>query len=155
MKIRIALVLLLFSVACGPSTKMTKAWVYPEYGPLQYDSVMALLLVQDSLIRRNGEDELVQQIRQVDAVAAYTILPESDLGDEDKVRAAVAKSGVEAIIVMRPMYDEHKGARHRFANCRLNRTLSRGAKAKNTWAPFENGSWWVGGSPYFRHRLRG
>jgi len=38
---------------------MTKAWVYPERGPLQFESVMALVLVQDSLIRRNGEDELV------------------------------------------------------------------------------------------------
>ena len=37
-----------------------------------------------------------------------TVLPESDLADEDKVRAAVVKSGVEAIIVMRPMYDEQE-----------------------------------------------
>ena len=87
---------------------MTKAWVYPERGPLQFESVMALVLVQDSLIRRNGEDVLVEEIRQADAVASYTLLPESDLADEDKVRAAVVKSGVEAIIVMRPMYDEQE-----------------------------------------------
>lgn len=48
------------------------------------------------------------QIRQADAVASYTVLPESDLADEDKVRAAVVKSGVEAIIVMRPVYDEQE-----------------------------------------------
>ena len=105
MRTRIAVVFLLVTCACA-STKMTKAWVYPERGPLQFESVMALVLVQDSLIRRNGEDVLVEEIRQADAVASYTLLPESDLADEDKVRAAVVKSGVEAIIVMRPMYDE-------------------------------------------------
>ena len=107
MRTRIAVVFLLVTCACA-STKMTKAWVYPERGPLQFESVMALVLVQDSLIRRNGEDVLVEQIRQIDAVASYTFLPESDLADEDKVRAAVEKSGVEAIIVMRPMYDEQE-----------------------------------------------
>ncbi len=107
MRTRIAVVFLLVTCACA-STKMTKAWVYPERGPLQFESVMALVLVQDSLIRRNGEDVLVEQIRQADAVASYTFLPESDLADEDKVRAAVVKSGVEAIIVMRPMYDEQE-----------------------------------------------
>ncbi len=59
MKTRLAVVFLLVMCACGPSTRMTKAWVYPERGPLQFESVMALVLVQDSLIRRNGEDELV------------------------------------------------------------------------------------------------
>ncbi len=107
MKTRLAVVFLLVTCACA-STKMTKAWVYPERGPLQFESVMALVLVQDSLIRRNGEDVLVEQIRQADAVASYTFLPESDLADEDKVRAAVVKSGVEAIIVMRPIYDEQE-----------------------------------------------
>lgn len=107
MRTRIAVVFLLVTCACA-STKMTKAWVYPERGPLQFESVMALVLVQDSLIRRNGEDVIVEQIRQADAVASYTFLPESDLADEDKVRAAVVKSGVEAIIVMRPMYDEQE-----------------------------------------------
>ena len=107
MRMRIAVVFLLVTCACA-STKMTKAWVYPERGPLQFESVMALVLVQDSLIRRNGEDVLVEEIRQADAVASYTLLPESDLADEDKVRAAVVKSGVEAIIVMRPMYDEQE-----------------------------------------------
>lgn len=107
MRTRIAVVFLLVTCACA-STKMTKAWVYPERGPLQFESVMALVLVQDSLIRRNGEDVIVEEIRQADAVASYTFLPESDLADEDKVRAAVVKSGVEAIIVMRPMYDEQE-----------------------------------------------
>ena len=107
MRTRIAVVFLLVTCACA-STKMTKAWVYPERGPLQFESVMALVLVQDSLIRRNGVDVLVEEIRQADAVASYTLLPESDLADEDKVRAAVVKSGVEAIIVMRPMYDEQE-----------------------------------------------
>ena len=87
---------------------MVKAWVYPEHGPLQFESVMALVLVQDSLVRRNGEDELVRQIRDAQAVASYTVLPEQELADEDRVREAVAGSGVEGIVVMRPVYDRNE-----------------------------------------------
>ena len=95
------LVMTPLSVGCA-STKMTKAWVYPEHGPLQYDNVMALVLVQDSLVRRSGEDEMVRQIRKAKAVASYTVLRDDEMHDEARVRQAVIDSGVDAIIVMRP-----------------------------------------------------
>lgn len=101
------LVMTPLSVGCA-STKMTKAWVYPEHGPLQYDNVMALVLVQDSLVRRSGEDEMVRQIRKAKAVASYTVLRDDEMQDEARVRQAVIDSGVDAIIVMRPVYDEQE-----------------------------------------------
>ncbi len=96
-------------VTCGcASTKMTKAWVYPERGPLEYNNIMAMVLVQDSLVRRSGEDELVYQIRKADAIASYTVLRDDEMQDENLVRKAVADSGVDAIVVMRPVYDEQE-----------------------------------------------
>lgn len=98
---------LLFSLGCA-STKMVKNWVYPETGPLQFENVMALVLVQDPLVRRTGEDELVRQIQRVRAVAAYTVLPDKELENDARVREAVASAGVDGIIVMRPVYDQQE-----------------------------------------------
>ena len=102
----VALVVLSSAVACGPSTKMVKAWVYPEHGPLHFDKVMTLVLVQNAFFRRNAEDEIVRQIRKTKAVPAYTVLPDEALGSEERVREAVAASGADGIVVMRLVYDE-------------------------------------------------
>ena len=95
------------SVECA-STKMTKNWVYPEHGPLDFENILAIVLVQDSLVRRSGEDELVRQIRKAKAIASYTLIPDQDMQDENRVRQAVTDSGVDAIIVMRPVFDEQE-----------------------------------------------
>lgn len=94
------------SLGCA-STTMTKNWVYPEHGPLDFGSVMAVVLVQDPLVRQRGENELVRQIRRAEAVASYTLMPSQDL-DEDQFKKAVVDSGVDAVIVMRPVSDEQE-----------------------------------------------
>ena len=68
------------------STKMTKNWVYPEHGPLEFDTILATALVQNSRVRRLGEDELVRQIRKAKAIACYTLIPDQDMQDENRVR---------------------------------------------------------------------
>jgi hypothetical protein len=88
------------------STKMVKNWVYPESGPIDFDKVMALVLVQDKFVRQAGEDEMVRQVRQAEAIPAYTVLPDRELENESRIREVVAASGVDGIIVMRPVYDQ-------------------------------------------------
>ena len=103
---RIALIGCLLAVGAGcASTKMVKNWVYPERGPIEFETVMVLVLSQDSLVRRNGEDELVKLIQRADVVPSYNVLHEQQLQSEDDVKKAVADSGVDGIIVMRPVYD--------------------------------------------------
>jgi hypothetical protein len=87
---------------------MVKNWVYPERGPLQFEKVMALVILQEKFERRAGEDEMVRQIKNVEAIAAYTVLPDRGLEDESLVRKAVTESGVDGIIVMRPVYDKNE-----------------------------------------------
>ena len=101
----VSILLLSFGPGCA-STKMVSAWRLPESGPLEYERIMAMVLVQDPSIRRAGEDALVEQIKEAQAVPSYTVLPERELSDENRVREAINGSGVEAIIVMRPTYDE-------------------------------------------------
>ena len=88
------------------STQMVKNWVYPERGPLKFDKLMALVLVQDKFVRQAGEEEMVQQIKKAEAIAAYTILPSEQLISESRLKEAVAASGVNGVVVMRPVYDQ-------------------------------------------------
>ena len=90
------------------STKMTSSWRLPETGPLEFEKVMALVLVQDASVRRVGEDELVRQIQRAEAIPSYRLVEEQDLKDEAKLREAVESSGVDAVVVLRPVYDENE-----------------------------------------------
>ena len=101
---------LLFIAAGCSSTSMTRSWRYPETGPLEFDSVMAVVLVQDPLLRRLAENALVRQIVAAEAVASYRSVPDEDLGDEAKVRERIAASGVDGVVVMRLVYDENEVA---------------------------------------------
>lgn len=107
LRLTLSAAVLIGGLSCT-STKMVKNWVYPETGPLQFEKVMALVLVQDPFVRRSGEDEMVRQIKRAEAVAAYTVLPDRELEDESRVRSAVAASGVDGIVVMRPVYDQQE-----------------------------------------------
>ncbi len=93
--VRLAILALVLPLYLGcASTKMTKNWVYPERGPLQFENILVMVLVQDSLVRRSGEDELVRQIRKAKAIASYTLIPDQDMQNENRVRQAVTDSGV-------------------------------------------------------------
>ena len=87
---------------------MVKNWVYPETGPLQFEKVMALVLVQDKFVRQSGDEEMVRQIKQADAIASYTVLSDRELANEAQLREVVAASGVDGVIVMRPVYDQQE-----------------------------------------------
>ena len=98
-------ILLLTSCA---STKVISSWKLPETGPLQFERIMAMVLVQDASVRRSGEAELVQQIRRANAVPSYSVLNEEQLANEAQVKRAVSESGVDGIVVMRPVYNEQE-----------------------------------------------
>ncbi len=102
----VSLAILFLLVGCA-STKMTKNWVYPEHGPLEFKKILAVVLVQDPLVRQRGENELVRQIRNAEAIASYTVMPSQNL-DENEFKQAVIDSGVDAVIIMRPVSDKQE-----------------------------------------------
>lgn len=109
MSLRSVVVLCLVLVTTGcASTQMTKNWVYPEHGPLDFDKVMALVLVQDPLVRQSGEEALVRRIQRAEAVASYEVLPYEKMEDVEEVERAVEASGVDAVVVMRPISDQEE-----------------------------------------------
>jgi hypothetical protein len=105
LRLTLPTIILLLGLGCA-STKMVKNWVYPETGPLEFEKVMALVLVQDKFVRQAGEEEMVRQIKRADAIASYTVLSDRELANENQLREVVATSGVDGVIVMRPVYDQ-------------------------------------------------
>ncbi len=72
--------------------------------------VAALVITSDDALRMSAEEALVRALapRQVQAVAAYRLIPKEELRDKEKAKAWFEKSGVQGAIVLRPVHLETK-----------------------------------------------
>lgn len=97
-------------LAMGCATTMIKtAWHNPEAKQPAYTKVLALAIADQSSNRRVMEDALTVEVAmhgQVRTVPAYTVLPDADIKDEAKIRAAIAKAGADGLVVMRMVSTE-------------------------------------------------
>ena len=99
---RKALTLLLLMGACAPNTEVINSWKDPNAQPRKFNKVLAVFMTKDVGMRRAGEDELVRKLGK-NAVASYTVLPESVTGDRAKAKAWIQKQGFDGLVIMRPL----------------------------------------------------
>jgi hypothetical protein len=95
----LAAVLLL--AGCASNTEMVNSWKEPGIAPVRFNKVLAVFISKDLGLRRAAEDELVKRLGN--AVAAYTVLPDSLLTDRDQAKAWVKQAGFDGAVVMRPV----------------------------------------------------
>ena len=92
---------------CAAST-FTTTWRDPAATPLEFrgHKVVAIVLLKDNAKRRLAEDRLAQQIavRGAEGRPLYSLLPGSDAGNKEELRAALESARVKGAIVMRPIY---------------------------------------------------
>lgn len=106
---RTALALSLFTLVGCASTTFTSTWKAPDaqpVGPLTGKKVIAFVLIRNApASRREAEDVLARQIslNGAEGVPGYTLVDESQAGNEAQARAAVEKSGAVGVVVMRPL----------------------------------------------------
>jgi hypothetical protein len=106
---RTALALGLFTLVGCATTTFTSTWKAPDaqpVGPLKGKKVIAFVLIRKApAARREGEDALARQIslNGAEGVAGYTLVDESQVGNEAQARAAVEQSGAVGVVVMRPL----------------------------------------------------
>ena len=106
---RAALALSLFTLVGCASTTFTSTWKAPDaqpVGPLKGKKVIAFVLIRNApASRREAEDVLARQIslNGAEGVPGYTLVDESQAGNEAQARAAVEKSGAVGVVVMRPL----------------------------------------------------
>ena len=109
-----------FCGLCGcTSTTVTTVWKSPDAGPVHFEKVLALVANASPGERRAGEEELARTIKSAPAAPAYTLVPDSDVADKDKIRADIQGHGFDGAIVIRlvatdqrttyvpPMYHEY------------------------------------------------
>jgi hypothetical protein len=92
---------LVFLVAGGCATELSTSWRDPTAGTLSFKKVAVLVLNSSPGDRRAQEDELVRQIKKTTAVPSYTFVPDSDLGDRERVKRLIGESGADGAVVLR------------------------------------------------------
>ena len=100
----IGIIIFIFFFPTGCSqTKVTSAWVDPEYRGDGIDNVFVVGLSKDGGLRRLFEDEFVTLFQQkgVQAKSSYRIIPDEKLHDEKKVAQMVKESDSDTILMTR------------------------------------------------------
>lgn len=89
----------LLLAACARSTEIVNTWHDPAVEQLHFTKVLAVCMCRDAGVRRTVEDRLAQRIKN--AVPAYTIIPDAELADVDKMKARVQQEGFDGAVVVR------------------------------------------------------
>jgi hypothetical protein len=96
MSIGLAVLLL---AGCAASTVTTR-WRDPTVKTLQFDRIAAVAISTDGPQRRLAEGEMARQMGPK-AVAATQIVGDTERGDPERVREALARAGVDGAVTMR------------------------------------------------------
>lgn len=102
---------ILTAAACA-TTSFQSTWKAPEVGPLNFGGakVAALVISGTKSFRLPAEDELARQITAQGAVgiAAYTLVPDDAIADQERSRALMEKAGVVGVVSMRVVSNQQR-----------------------------------------------
>jgi hypothetical protein len=87
--------------ACAASSKISDSWSDPAAGPIKFKKVVVFFFSEEEAIRRAAENELVRQIENTEAVASYTLIPETEFENLGKVEGRLKSGGFDGAIIMR------------------------------------------------------
>ena len=87
--------------ACAASSKISDSWSDPAAGPIKFKKVVVFFFSEEEAIRRAAENELVRQIDGAEAVASYTLIPETEFEDLGKVKSRLKSGGFDGAVIMR------------------------------------------------------
>lgn len=93
---------LLLLTSCSATT-MSAVWKDPNYQGEKLKKVLVVGVAKDDVIRRLFEDEFTARLKAhgTDAYPSYSIIPSTEMLDEDTVNAKIANLGMDAILVTR------------------------------------------------------
>ena len=90
-------------VACASTPKLTASWRDPQFSGPPPAKLMVLGISRSDVHRRVFEDGFANALRSagVGSIAAYTELPEQGVIPDERIQAAVKKSGADAVLTAR------------------------------------------------------
>ena len=95
---------------CSSNKMLVSQWTSPAYVSPSFRRILIGGVDGQTSIRRNFEDEFVNQLRTigVDAVASYRYIPEESRIDDAKLKQAAKEAGADALIGVRTINVEQK-----------------------------------------------
>jgi hypothetical protein len=100
------LVLALLAGCSTTTTTLESSWREPSAGPIRFEKVVVLAVMNESTVRRAVEDDIAQRVRG--GIAGHTIVPDSELDDPEKVKSRVLASGADGGILLRVIGKRHE-----------------------------------------------
>lgn len=89
------------ALAACTSTRVTETWKAPDAGPLHFQKVLALALVEDQSVRRIAEARLQASLRSVQAVQSHEVLDAEDLRDRERAKERLRQAGFDGVVALR------------------------------------------------------
>ncbi len=83
------------------ATSVVTVWKSAQPAPASFKNVLAMVTNTTPAQRRAGEDELVSQIKSAHAVASYTLIPDQDVRDKEKILATLQQHDFDGLVVLR------------------------------------------------------
>jgi hypothetical protein len=96
----VIIVILSVLVACA-STEIVESWRDRTAGPIGFKKVVVFFFGKDQAMRRKAEDELVRQIKGTQSVTSYSLIPEAEFKDLDKVWDRLKERAFDGAVIMR------------------------------------------------------
>ncbi len=96
------LILAAMLVAACSTTMLNAVWKDPLYQE-RPQKIMVIGVAKKAVNRRIFEDEFVRQLRihGTDSIASYTVLPDSQQGNQAAIAAKVAELGADTVLISR------------------------------------------------------
>jgi hypothetical protein len=129
--------------ACG-STSLQSTWKNPAAAPLNLKAkkVAVLVVIDEEALRYAAEDEAAREITAHGAIGvpAYRLLPQAQIHDKERAKAAFETEGIEAVVAVRPVAKEQA----------ISGSISSNPGYSSFWGPGFWGGGWGGVDGYLR-----
>jgi len=96
-----ATIIALFIAGCA-TTRLTSAWKDPAYQG-RPRRILVIGVAKKPANKRLFEDEFVRQLKAngTEAIASYTVMPDSQQGDNAVIAAKIQEQGIDAVLISR------------------------------------------------------
>lgn len=105
-------VLLVAGLALGAcastSTKIIESRKAPGAGPLRFNKVLALAVLDNESLRSRAEDALRASLRNVQAVQGYKVFSIAELEDRERVEERLRQDGFDGVVALSPASSQQK-----------------------------------------------
>ncbi|MBK9130355.1 MAG: hypothetical protein IPM20_01750 [Gammaproteobacteria bacterium] len=104
------LLLAVLAAGCATSTRLTNAWVDPDFQGAPFQKLIVVGISEVEGNRRIFEDEFSTALRAkgLEAVQSYTLLPETAKPGKSDLEEAVKQVGADGVIIARVVDIKHK-----------------------------------------------